>query len=315
MMAKRTVLVTGVAGQWGGRVAKRLLAEPGWRVIGVDRRASEPLPAGIDFVQADIRHPLLAQLLRLEGVDTVCHLQFKESAAPSAALFDRNVMGTVKLFAACAEAGVGQIVWRSSTAVYGARPGNGLFLDESTPIDADGRYAYVSHWAEMERFAANFRQHAPGLRLATLRFASIIGPTVDTPLTRFLQIPLAPVLLGFDPLMQLIHEKDLIEAVARAVVCQADGAFNIAAEGVLPLSKLMALAGTIAAPVLHPVAYWSSQWLPDRRVEQLMPIEPDYLRYPWLADLSRMRGQLDFVPRYEAGEAAREFKLYVGGRS
>jgi UDP-glucose 4-epimerase len=38
-----------------------------------------------------------------------------------------------------------------------------------------------------------------------------------------------------------------------------------------------------------------------------VPIELDYLRYPWVADLARMRQELDFAPRYTAEESVREF--------
>ena len=37
------------------------------------------------------------------------------------------------------------------------------------------------------------------------------------------------------------------------------------------------------------------------------PIELDYLRYPVVADLTKMREELGFIPRYTAEEALREF--------
>ena len=42
-------------------------------------------------------------------------------------------------------------------------------------------------------------------------------------------------------------------------------------------------------------------------MDQYLPIEPDYLRYPWVGDLTRMREELGFVPRYTADETLREF--------
>ncbi len=117
-------------------------------------------------------------------------------------------------------------------------------------------------------------------------------------MTRFLRASCTPTLLGFDPQMQVVHEDDVVEAVCHAVCREAPGVFNIAAEGVLPLSKLMALAGKlIAPPVFHLAAYWGNpvargMGLP---VNRAWPIELDYLRYPWVADLGRMRNELEFV--------------------
>ena len=64
MSDNNVILVTGVADYWGGRLADRLLQEEGLRVIGLDvEPPEEPLP-GLDFIQAGVRNPLLAELLR-----------------------------------------------------------------------------------------------------------------------------------------------------------------------------------------------------------------------------------------------------------
>ena len=55
------------------------------------------------------------------------------------------------------------------------------------------------------------------MTVTTLRFANIIGPTANTPMTRFLSTPATPRLLGFDPMLQVIHEDDVIGALAHAV--------------------------------------------------------------------------------------------------
>jgi nucleoside-diphosphate-sugar epimerase len=79
MAERKVVVVTGVAGYWGGRVANRLAAEPGWQVIGLDADVPRTAPQGLDTIRADVRNPALAALLRAEAVDTVCHLAFEES--------------------------------------------------------------------------------------------------------------------------------------------------------------------------------------------------------------------------------------------
>jgi UDP-glucose 4-epimerase len=239
----------------------------------------------------------------------VCHLVFADSVRISEAAFDANVMGTMKVLGACAEAGVKKVVLKSSLSVYGANPGNPAFITEQQPPQAGRCYGTTRNLVEIEAFCNGFRRQVPEMILTILRFASIVGPECDTPMTRFLKQPMAPVLLGFDPLMQVIHEKDVVEALVYAIENDVPGVFNLAAEGILPLSRLVALAAKVPIPVFHLFAYWgvdlmgAAGFSPGRN----WPIEMDYLRYSWVGDLAKMREDLGFVPRYTAEEALREF--------
>ena len=309
MAEKKVVLVTGVASFWGRRTAEQLLLHPQLHVIGLDNEQPQPVVSGLDFIQADVRNPRLVDLLQSEGVHTVCHLKFVESARPSEAALDVNVMGTMKVLGACAQAGVKKVILKSSTAVYGAHPDNSAYLTEDSPLNGSRAYGYTRDMIEIEAFINGFRRQQPEMIISLLRFASIVGPSADTPLTRFLQEPRTPVLLGFDPMMQVLHEQDALGALVHAAVHDFPGVFNVAAEGVLPLSRLMGLAGKLALPVFHPLAYWGTAVMGNSRlgISRYLPIELDYLRYPWVGDLQKMRAELGFAPRYSAVEALREF--------
>jgi UDP-glucose 4-epimerase len=310
MVQPKTVLITGVGGYWGVRLAARLAAVPDLHVIGLDNTPPSTGVKGLDFVQTDVRNPLLVDFLREEKVEAVCHLAFAESTRRSEANFDLNVMGTMKVFGACAAAGVQKIVCRNSMAIYGARPDNPAFLSEERTPAAKSHTGTVRDLMEIEAFCNGFRSQWPEITLSILRFPSIIGPTADTPMTRFLGSKLTPTLMGFDPLMQLIHEADVVEALWHSLCHDAAGVFNVAAEGVLPLSRLMALGGKpIAAPVFHLAAYWGNPLLGamGMPVNRAWPIELDYLRYPWVGDLCKMREELEFTPAYTAVSALREF--------
>ncbi len=309
MTHPRNVLITGASGYWGAQVAARLVSEPGLRILGLDSVAPAKRIRGLDFIQADIRNPLVVDLLSEEQIHTICHLAFRDDARPSEASFDSNVMGTMKIFGAAVTTGVKKIVFKSSMMVYGARADNSAFLsEERTPASQTGR-SRLRDLLEVEAFCNGFRGQNPDLCLTVLRFPSIVGPQADTSMTRFLSSQLTPTLLGFDPLMQVIHEDDVVEALAHAVLHNAPGVFNVAAEGVLPLSKLMALAGKLAPPVVHLAAYWSNPVLSSMGlpVGRLWPLPLDYLRYPWVGDLNKMRYVLNFVPRYSATDALKDF--------
>jgi UDP-glucose 4-epimerase len=309
MSPEATILVTGVAGTWGARVAARLVQEAGLYVIGLDSKPPAEAIEGLDFVMADVRNPLLGELLRTERVDTVCHLAFVETSRPSDTAFDLNVTGTTNVLDACAGAGVRKTVLRSSTAVYGARPSNDAFLTEGHALRGSKRSGTIRDLMEIETFCRSFSRRTPQPAVTILRFASIVGTTVDTPMTRFLEDRHAPSLLGFDPRMQIIHEEDVVEALVHAVLNDSHGAINVAAEDIIPLNKMRGLAGKPSLAIPHLLAYWSQKLpaSPGHRGNDALPIEPDYLRYPWVADLRRMREELGFVPRYNAEDTLREF--------
>ena len=320
MSQERIVLVTGVARPWGSRVASRLLTEAGCKVIGLDAECPATENPGLDFVQADIRNPLLVDLLKANKVDTVCHLAFAGTRRRSESAFDLNVMGTAKLMGACAAAGVRKVVLKSSMTVYGARATNSAFLPEDQKLRRSRSYGYLRDRVEVESFCSDFRRREPDVLLTILRFPSIVGPTVSTRMTRFLREPWAPSLLGFDPMMQIVHEEDVVSALVHVVLNDLPGVFNVAAEGVLPLSKIRGLAGKPHLPIFHKFVYWGGM-LPggiSRFLDRCLPLDPDYIRYPWVGDLARMREELGFEPAYTAEETLREFAQrgdMKGGRS
>jgi UDP-glucose 4-epimerase len=308
-MASKVVLITGVADYWGSRLAERLMAQPGIHVIGLGRGVSQANLNGLDVIQTDVRNPLLADLFKSEGVHTVCHLKLVTSVRPNIAASELNVTGTIKLLEACAEADVKKAVLKSSLTVYGAHPDNPGLLSEANPLRANRRYGHSRHLMEIETFCDGYRRRVPELMLTTLRCAGIVGPTADTPMTRYLRNRWAPTLLGFDPMLQVIHEDDVVEALAHVALEDRPGVYNVAAEGVMPLSRVVALAGTLPLPILHPLAYWGVALLKNTGLDfdAFAPKDPDYLRYSCVGDLTKMREELGFAPSYTAEETLRQF--------
>lgn len=309
-MAKQdVVLVTGVAGFWGRRVAEELMDDDAYHVIGLgDGPLTRQYPS-LDFIQTDIRNPLLYELLRSEKVDIVCHLAFQHATRPSEAAFDHNVIGTMKVLGACAEANVKKIILRSSTMVYGAGPQNPGFLTEDYKLTSDRSYEYLRDMVEIEAFVNGFRRQHPHISVSMLRFANVVGPHVDSPMTRFLNSPISPTLLGFDPLLQVIHEEDAAMAIVHAIKTDHPGVFNIAAEPSMPLSKMIGIVGKLPLPVLHPLAYLGVNFLggTGKRLPSYAPLGLDYLRYRWIADTHRMINEFEYSPAFTAEETIHEF--------
>ena len=57
------------------------------------------------------------------------------------------------------------------------------------------------------------------------------------------RLPAVPMVLGFDPRLQFVHEDDVVHALEHAAFHVAPGIYNVAADGVLALSEVIDLVG------------------------------------------------------------------------
>ena len=118
-------------------------------------------------------------------------------------------------------------------------------------------------------------------------------------------------------MMQLVHEDDVVNSVVHAVRNDYSGDVNIAAQGLMPLSKIVGLAGRMRLPVFHLFAYWGSSLIGSSglRLSRHTPIELDYIRYRWVADLEKMREIFQFEPSISAEDAISDFSEQCCGKN
>lgn len=313
-MERRTVLITGVAGRWGRRLARQLAKVPIVRVIGIDIRKPERPVEGVEYIEADLRNPHLVELLRTEKVEGILHMVFASGVdgkhLTMEDAFQTNVMGTMELLAAANAAEVKQVVIKGTTMVYGANHDNPVYIGEDAPLRGNHGKPYLAQRAEIEKFVASFRP-MHDMKIVVLRFPGIVGASGASSMMRYLGQPAPPMLMGFDPLFQIVHEADVVGSILHAMASEADGVFNIASEGVMPLSQMIRRVGRQAVPIFHPIAYQVTK-LPflknNKLMSQAMPFEPDYIRYTWVADTAKMHNELGYSPMHTAEEALETYK-------
>jgi UDP-glucose 4-epimerase len=80
----------------------------------------------------------------------------------------------------------------------------------------------------------------------------VLGPSVRTSHVELFSLPAVPMILGFDPRYQFVHEDDVVNALKHVALYQLPGVFNVAADGVLALSEVAGLLGKPYAPILPP---------------------------------------------------------------
>ena len=113
---------------------------------------------------------------------------------------------------------------RSFTVVYGARGRNPSFLTEDPPLPGERGLSWVRDKLEAEEHAASFAARYPEMVVTVLRLAPLLGPGVDTFYTRVFDKRVVPCVIGYDPLVQLLHPDDAADAMlARARVARRRG--------------------------------------------------------------------------------------------
>jgi UDP-glucose 4-epimerase len=173
------VLITGVAGLIGSRLAKWIVENTDAEVFGIDDLSggyAENIPPGVTWHHRDLVHPRtdLNWLFDLVGPDYVFH--FAAYAAEGLSPFMRchnyrqNLIPAAKLITASIRHKVKRLVFASSMAVYGVGLPPFDETHDPKPIDPYG----IAKWAIEQDLAAARAQH--GLDYCVIRPHNVYGP-------------------------------------------------------------------------------------------------------------------------------------------
>jgi UDP-glucose 4-epimerase len=311
-MPGRRVLITGVGSRLGAALAARLERDRRFELVaGLDTRPPKLELERTQVIDADIRNPVIGQVIPALEVDTVVHNQIVRQPGPdmsAESMHDVNVIGSLQLLAALEKAPtVRTIVVRGSAGIYGAEPQAPQFFTEEMTRLYPLRSRFQRDVAEIENYFETYSRRHPEVICTVLRYQPAIGPLLDSQITRYLTLPACPTYLGFDPRIQVVHEQDGLEALAAAVARPVRGAVNVAGPGTIGLTRMIRLAGRpplpLAAPLFGPIT--SSA----RRVG-MSALSQDFrrlLRYGRGVDLTRLVEEVGFRPRLSTEAAVRDW--------
>lgn len=182
----KSILVTGAAGFIGSTLSKILLQQ-GYHVTGIDSfdpfypreikvENIKPLLESKQFelLELDIRNSL--EPLSNKKFDAVIHLAAKagvlSSISDTAGYLKTNVLGTNNLLEYMKKTGCRNMVFGSSSSVYGANA-SGVFSEDSSTDFPLSPYAASKKACEL--LLHNYH-HLFGFSVACLRFFSVYGP-------------------------------------------------------------------------------------------------------------------------------------------
>ena len=310
----RSIAVTG-ANTFLGRNIIALLEEDDTvgRVVVIDVKSPTTAGKKCVFYDVDLTQPAVesraAEILHAENVDTLVHLAFTDNPTQATAwAHELESVGTMHVLAACRKHALRKLVVSSTVLVYGPHPQNPNFLMEDQAMRGLHGVAFVDDKIDVEGQVRRYGDERPDCCVTVLRMAAVLGPTVDNYLARWLSRRFVPTVMGYDPLVQFVHEVDAVAALKLAVDRDAAGAFNIVGEGVLPISTVVKLAGRFGFPVPYLLLRRLAALLWVAQMSEAPPAFVVALRYLCVADGARARAVLGFRPAYSTRDAVLDFE-------
>ena len=168
------IVVTGGAGLIGSHLADRLRADNDVVVADdLSKGTRERVPDGVEFVAADLTDADDVERLVTEDVDVVFHLAAYTDTnyERPRQLFEENSAMTYNLLERMDDVGVDNVVFTSSSTVYGEAPRP--TPEDYAPLEPISVYgaSKLTDEALLSTYA-----HSQGMTVWCFRFANIVGP-------------------------------------------------------------------------------------------------------------------------------------------
>jgi UDP-glucose 4-epimerase len=289
------VIVTGICGRLGRDLSRILHRKR--KVIGVDRRGFVDAPGDVEHHQLDIRSHRAREVFR-RGVAAVVHLGVMHDPTESSVEHhDFNVVGLQKVLEYVEAYKIPKVVLLSSANVYGPRPDNPQLIREDAPLLGAGPFSDIRDLVELDMLVGAFYWRNPATETVILRPAHILGTVKNAP-SNYLRLEVVPTLLGFDPMIQVVHQRDVLGAIDLALAPGVRGIFNIGGPEPTALSKAISVLGRRVLQVPHSLAKAAVTNLFRFRLTSFPAPELDFIRYVCMVDDSKAKAELGYVPQH-----------------
>lgn len=291
------VIATGAAGNLGRLLVQHLHRDR--EVIAVDRRPIAGLPKDVKSLRADVRWRGIEDVFRSGRVEGILHMGLIHNPRNEVGQYRYNVAGTQRLLELAAKYDIQKFVMLSSANIYGPHPDNSHFLTEDAPLLGAEHHVEIRDLVAVDRIVQNFLYRHPSVSTVMLRPVHIVGPRVRNAPANYLRLQRPWTVLGFDPMVQLIHEEDVVKAMRLALESEDKGIFNVVGPGEAPLSRIIKLLGRQARPVPPPMAaaLLRSGW--RWGLSRFPHPELRHIQYNCIVDGRAARERLGFRPDYD----------------
>lgn len=303
------ILVTGAAGRMA-RTFVEVLHQAGHQVIGLDRRPWSEAP--VPMHQVDLLKRAAEDVFRETAPEVVVHpASVTQLAQDRGDRYRVNLVGTKAVFDYCRRYHVRQTIFVGRHTYYGATSDAPLYHVEDDPPLGLETFPELADLVAADLFSGSMLWRAPEMTTTVLRFVYTLGPSRTGTLADFLGEARVPMVLGFDPLFQFMHEVDAAAALLAAIECRLKGVFNVAGPSPLPLSAL--IRHSQRPRVVLPEALLKAS-LGRFGLPRLQRSAIDHIKYSLVVDDAAFRQAARFAPRHGQLETIRDFAGKVPGR-
>lgn len=299
------ILIPGISGKVGQMLATRLCGE-GHEVFGIDRRRWPDAPVGVEIHHVDLRKRAAEDVFRRIRPQVVVHMATVSLLAARGEERHRtNLEGTRAVFDHCRSHGVQHCIFVGRHTYYGAAPDSPLYHTEDEPPRGLSAFPELADLVSADLYAGSALWRFPELTTAVLRMCYTLGPTGHGTLGVFLRGARVPCVLGFDPLFQFMHERDIVTSFVLAIRKRLRGVFNVAGPQPVPLTVAAREAGRTVLPLPEFVI---AKLLGRFGLPRLPRGAIDHLKYPIVIDGSRFHDATGFEPEIDEVQALREYR-------
>lgn len=266
-----------------GAVLARELASAGDLVVGLDERAGTA--GDVDWRLTDIVSPSVVNALG--DIDALVHVAYDADLQGAlgedpAARRGRLIREIQTLTTAAAAAGVSHLVVISSAMVFGAREDNPVPLPEDAAVLASDTEGIVADLVEVEHLVTVAREVHPGLRVTSVRPAALVGPGVDTMVSRHFEAPRLLTLRGRTPAWQFCHVEDLASAVSVVIRGELGDVVGVGSDGSLTQEEVEEISGMRHVELAPAAAEGAAERLHRLGVIPVPATDLAYVCYPWV---------------------------------
>jgi UDP-glucose 4-epimerase len=305
----RRIAVTGVSGYLGDRLLQRLTRqEEVESIIGIDLSPPRSDSPKLRFYPRDVCDPF-GDVLSDNKVDAAVHLAF--AVRPS---HDRegarriNIEGARNFMEACQQASVGTLLYLSSHTTYGPHPDNPVPLTEASPLRPIRSFPYSWDKGEADRMFQDWMAQCPDVCVNIVRACSILGPQGIGSVSAGMFQTVMIRLIGYDPLVQFLHEEDLVALITTLLRKRKGGVFNAGGEGALRYREIVAETGRpcVAVPAKMLSAVLTLSWR-LRLQNESPPGGLEFIKYPIVVSTEKAKEALGFTFRYSTRDTLRSY--------
>jgi len=299
------ILIPGISSTIGALVAAELL-EAGHEILGIDRRPWPGAPGAVQMFETDLRKRPAEDVFRKHRPDAVIHLAtVTHLASQSEDRYRINLGGTRAVFEYCRTYGVAHCIFVGRHTYYGAAPDSPLYHTEDEPPMSIHAFPELADLVAADLYAATALWRLPSLTTAVLRFVYTLGSTSQGTLASYLRGPRVPTVLGFDPLFQFLHERDMAHAICLALDRKIRGVFNVCGPNPVPLSVAIRETGRSRVPLPEP---FLRRVLGRFGLPRISAGALEHIKYPVVVDGSAFRAATGFAHQFDEVQAMHAYR-------